>query len=111
MKQAHLKKVRVAVALLFLLLTAFVFVDFSNALSAPAVRAIIYLQFMPSLLKFIILPGLAAAGFAFVIILTLLCGRVYCSTVCPLGTLQDIAIRISGRLKKKRLVLRRRIIA
>ncbi len=36
--------------------------------------------------------------------LTLLFGRVYCSMICPLGTLQDIIIRIADKLRKPRRV-------
>ncbi|MEZ5601746.1 MAG: 4Fe-4S binding protein [Candidatus Competibacteraceae bacterium] len=48
------------------------------------------------------MPG--AAGFLAVLALTLLFGRVYCSTICPLGTLQDIVIRVADRLRKPRKV-------
>jgi ferredoxin len=43
-----------------------------------------------------------ATGFVFVLILTLLFGRIYCSSVCPLGTLQDIISRLSFRLNKNK---------
>ena len=34
----------------------------------------------------------------FLIVLTLLFGRVYCSTICPMGILQDVIARISNCL-------------
>ncbi len=48
----------------------------------------------------------AATKFSMVIfviwlIMTLLFGRIYCSTVCPLGTLQDIASRTAILLRKR----------
>ncbi len=71
----------------------------------PAVgAAALYLQFVPSLLQFITAASLAAAGFIVVLLLTVLFGRVFCSTLCPLGTLQDIIIRLSERWKKPRRV-------
>ena len=33
------------------------------------------------------------------LVITLLLGRVYCSTACPLGTLQDVAAWIAKRVK------------
>ncbi len=44
--------------------------------------------------KFQLMPAALALSLAAVAILavTLLCGRVYCSVVCPLGILQDVAI-------------------
>jgi polyferredoxin len=38
----------------------------------------------------------------FLTILTLLCGRIYCSVICPLGILQDIAGWFGKRAKKNR---------
>ena len=46
------------------------------------------MQFLPALL------ALNLAVVAAILAATALFGRVYCSTVCPLGVLQDIAIRI-----------------
>ena len=45
---------------------------------------------------------LGAAGFIVIVILTILFGRVYCSTVCPLGTFQDV-ISFMARKKRKQL--------
>ena len=101
MQQTFLKKIRVVLSLLFLGLTAFIFIDFAGLLTAKLIRAVIFLQFIPSLLDFIQLFTLAVSGFIFILILTLFFGRVYCSTVCPLGTLQDIFIRLR-RFKKRK---------
>ncbi|MDR1371349.1 MAG: 4Fe-4S binding protein [Dysgonamonadaceae bacterium] len=38
----------------------------------------------------------------FLAVLTLLFGRIYCSTICPLGVFQDIVSRFSGRGRKKK---------
>ena len=43
----------------------------------------------------------AATGIALWIGVTLLFGRIYCSSICPMGVLQDIFIRL-GRLTRKR---------
>ena len=97
-----LKKARVVVSLIFFLLITYIFIDFTNALSVALIQAILYLEFVPSLLNFISLAGIAATGFIIIIILTLLFGRIYCSTVCPLGTLQDIFIWLKRRFTRKK---------
>ena len=94
MQLAFLKKIRVVVSLIFFLVTVFVFVDFTGLIGARLIRALLYLQFVPSFLKFISALSVAAAGFLFILILTFFFGRIYCSTVCPLGTLQDIFTRL-----------------
>ena len=53
-------------------------------------------QFMPALLAL----NLVAAGA--VLLVTLLVGRLYCSVLCPLGLLQDVAWRI-GRVVRRLL--------
>lgn len=104
MKQTWLKKIRVAVALTFLALTALLFVDFERIGATPAATVAVYPQFVPSLLKFTQTFAWAATGFLAVLVLTLLFGRVYCSMICPLGTLQDIVIRLADKLRKPRKV-------
>lgn len=94
-------KIRVVISLIFLLLITFIFIDFSNSFSGDIIQAILFLEFIPSLLDFLGLVALASAGFIFVIILTLLFGRIYCSTICPLGTLQDIIIWVRRKTKRR----------
>ncbi len=103
MNQTWLKKIRVVVALVFLALTTLLFVDFER-LGESYAPAVLYLQFVPSLLNFTQTLALAATGFIVVLVVTLLFGRVYCSTVCPLGTLQDIVIRMADKVRKPRKV-------
>ncbi len=66
------------------------------------VDSVLFLQFTPSLVRFLQGAGWAAAGFVGVLLLTLLFGRVFCSTICPLGTLQDLVSRLALRLRRKR---------
>ncbi len=95
MRPKILKISRVIVSLFFLTITAFLFVDFAETLSASLINGVTWIQFVPSLVKFITLTGFLTLGFLVVIIATLLFGRIYCSTVCPLGILQDVSSRIS----------------
>ena len=95
MMYRFLKIIRLAISLVFLLLLSFAFIDFTSSLPIHILNGFSWIQFIPSLLKFADLLTLAGAGFILVLIITLLLGRVYCSTVCPLGILQDVFARIS----------------
>jgi ferredoxin len=56
-------------------------------------------QFMPALVRTITQPEmLCIGGLIFIVLITLIFGRVYCSFLCPLGTLQDLLIAGSRRL-------------
>ena len=100
MKLAGLKKIRVFVSLLFLLLTSLLFLDLYELLDESVFTSVLYLQFVPSFLNFISVPALLSAGFIIILLLTGFMGRVYCSSVCPVGTLIDIISHRKNRLKK-----------
>ena len=97
MQRKYLKKIRVAVSLIFFILTAYLFLDFHNIISLRLADKVLFFQFVPSILKF--LQGVLISGVAFTVVffLTFLCGRVYCSTVCPLGTMQDLFGFLRGK--------------
>jgi ferredoxin len=101
MKSPALKRIRVFLAIIFFLAVTSVFIDFRDLIPDRFYNSILFLQFVPSVIKFITLPVLAAAGFIFVIVLTVLTGRTYCSVICPLGILQDGVSRIGGVFRKK----------
>ena len=67
------------------------------------IQGILYLQFIPSLINFIGLLGISAAGFIFIILTSLIFGRIYCSSICPLGTLQDIMIWITKKFNQGKI--------
>ena len=83
--------------------------------SAPAhkitlrvVNTAIVFSSLPCFLKHNILPAVLAlnAGvILFLVVLTLVSGRIYCSVICPLGIFQDIVARIGRRKKKNALLL------
>jgi len=102
MKLSSLKRLRVIVSVIFLSLTSFVFLDYRNLLPEDWINGIVYLQFIPSLLKFINLFSLSVLGFIIILVLTLLFGRVYCSTICPLGILQDVFSFFARKFKKRK---------
>jgi len=101
-KLEHLKRIRVAVSLVFFVLTAILFLDFASTISPFWMNNILFLQFIPSLTKFLTLFSSAGTGFLVALLLTLLFGRVYCSTICPLGTLQDVVSFVGRKLDKKK---------
>jgi polyferredoxin len=101
MRSPFLRKFRILFSALVLICFFLIFIDFKNLIPAKYINALLYLQFIPSFLKFYDLGTLAAAGFFAVLILTFLTGRTYCSFLCPLGIGQDIFSRIGGRIKKK----------
>lgn len=96
-----LKKLRVGLAIFFLILLFFLFVDFRKSFSEEFYQWAVSLQFVPSLLKTITIQGTAIVGLAVVLLLTVFFGRVYCSVLCPLGVLQDAISWISGKTRKK----------
>ncbi len=102
MKLSYLKKIRIVVSLIFFISVTALFLDFGNWLSPRFTNYFTYLQFIPSLIKFIRITGIAAAGFIFIVFLALLFGRIYCSSICPLGTLQDIFSFIHRKIVKKK---------
>ena len=94
-----LKSLRVVVALAC-------FVSVNAAFLVPVVAETLCLESPPDFswaAKMQFLPALLALDFVVVVAIlavTALVGRVYCSTVCPFGVLQDIVIRISRLFAK-----------
>lgn len=101
MTSSSLRKIRIVFSALVLVCFLIVFTDFRYLIPAKYINYLIYLQFVPSVIKFYDLRTIAAGGFIIVLILTLLTGRTYCSFLCPLGIGQDLFSRIGGRFRKK----------
>ena len=99
----HLKKVRVAVSLILFLCALSIFLDLAGALPPRVVAAITTLQIVPAVLRALSGGAAALIAAACILLLTLIVGRVYCSSICPLGTLQDIFSRLNrGRNSVRR---------
>lgn len=91
-----LKYTRVVLAVLSIAMVTLLFVDFTGTAA----------HLWPWMAKVQLIPALLSANalaLAFIIALTLVFGRVYCSVICPLGILQDIAnwLRVRVSTKKK----------
>jgi ferredoxin len=97
-----LKKIRVVIAVAVFVLAGVIFLDFTGHVPTALTTVIGSLQLVPALTKLFTGITLASIGVLFVVLLTIAFGRVYCSTLCPLGTLQDIVIRMSGRIRRRR---------
>ena len=90
-----LRKIRLALAVLFFALVTLLFLDFTGTLHAWF-GWMAKIQFLPAVL------ALNVGVVAFLVVLTLVLGRVYCSVICPLGVFQDIISWINSRRKKKK---------
>ena len=90
-----LRKIRIAVAVLFFLLVTLLFLDFTGTLHVWF-GWMARIQFLPAVLALHV--GIVAA----LVLLTLLFGRIYCSVICPLGVMQDIVSWFAGRRRKYR---------
>jgi polyferredoxin len=90
-----LKKIRITAAVICFAMITLLFLDFTGSLHCYF-GWIAKVQFIPALLEF------NAAVVLFLVLLTLIMGRIYCSVICPLGILQDFVSWISGKRKKNR---------
>lgn len=91
----HLRKIRIAFSLLFFLPILLYFIDFTGKLPL-LFHTLLHIQWIPALLSLNLVILLV------LLILSLLFGRVYCSVICPLGTLQDILSWKTRVFRKKR---------
>ncbi len=90
-----LRKIRIGVSLSLFLLITFFFLDFAELLPRQF-HVLTKIQFIPALLALEI--GIIIA----LIAITLIFGRVYCSSICPLGTYQDLINWFSKKFQKKK---------
>jgi ferredoxin len=103
MQLKQLKKIRIVISLLVFVVLLLLFLGFETGFISTTSEIALRLQFIPSILRFLTLFfSITALGFLLVILITFLFGRVYCSSICPLGTFQDIVSNISMRFRKKK---------
>ena len=102
LSQERLRTLRRVIAVAFFIPASLLFLDFANAIP-PALGAFVgSVQLVPALMRILVYGGLASFGLVIVLAATAAFGRVYCSTLCPLGTLQDAVIRVSKRIHRRR---------
>ena len=102
MKHSYFRKIRIVVSILFLLAAAILFLDITNLIPPKYFHIYTFLQFVPSAIEFANLLVPSSIGFIIVLVLVLLFGRVYCSSICPLGTIQDFSSHIAKKIDKKK---------
>lgn len=90
-----LRIIRQTIAIIFFALITLLFLDFTGTLHAWF-GWLAKIQFLPAAL------ALNVGVIVLLVALTLVCGRVYCSVICPLGVFQDIVSWFSGKRKKNR---------
>lgn len=90
-----LRKIRLAFATLCFALITLLFLDFTGMLHGWF-GWLAKIQFLPAVL------ALNVGVVLFLVILTLICGSVYCSVICPLGILQDVMAWIGRKFKKRK---------
>jgi len=93
-----LKKIRVILSLLLFSLITLYFLDFREFLP-ESFSFLAKIQFIPALLAVNVLI------LASLLLLTLLFGRVYCSSICPMGVYQDMVAWLSKRFNRKKVYL------
>ena len=91
-----LRKIRLTLAVLFFAAITLLFLDFTGTVHAW-LGWTAKLQFLPAVL------ALNAEAVVFLLLLTLVFGRVYCSVICPLGVMQDVAAWFGKKQKKEPL--------
>ena len=89
-----LRHTRIAISMTVLVLMLAAMVDYGTVLT-PVGAWLAKLQFLPAVM------AMSGVWLVFWIAVTLLFGRVYCSSVCPLGASQDIVLRVARRLKPR----------
>ncbi len=98
-----IKQLRVVTSVVFFVSFTLLFLDAWHLVPRHLATVLTSLQIIPSLLKTIMVGGtFAVLGLVVVVVLTLVLGRIYCSTICPLGILQDLLIRFARRLDRRK---------
>ena len=90
-----LRKIRVVLATVMLIGITWLFVDFTGT-------AHHCFSWMPKLQLLEAILALNVVALVFLIAMTLVFGRIYCSIICPLGILQDIIGWVGKKVKKNR---------
>ena len=94
----NFRQFRIAFSLLLFTLFLVLFLGGEN-LSEVLGLILLPFQFVPALISILTKPGvLFIFGLVSVFVITLIFGRVYCSFICPLGSLQDSFIALSRKV-------------
>lgn len=90
-----LRKIRIITAGIFFFLTTLLFLDFTGSFHLWF-GWMAKVQLVPAIL------AVNVVAIIFLLLLTFIFGRLYCSVICPLGVFQDGISNVSGRRKGKK---------
>ena len=90
-----LRKIRIVLATLMLLGITWLFMDFTGT-------AHHYLTWMAKAQLLEAVLAVNVVVIAILVLLTLVFGRIYCSVICPLGTMQDVIAWLGKKARKNR---------
>lgn len=90
-----LKKIRIVLAIMAFILITLLFLDFTGTIHSWF-GWLTKIQFLPAVL------ALNVGVIAFLVVMTLIFGRIYCSVICPLGVMQDIFSWFGKKKRKNR---------
>ena len=90
-----LRTIRITLATVMFIGITWLFMDFTGT-------ALHWFSWMLKLQAMEAILALNFAVVAFLLVLTLVCGRIYCSIICPLGIMQDIFGWLGKKQKKNR---------
>ena len=93
-----LRTIRLTAAIVCFTLITLLFLDFTGTLHTWF-GWLAKIQFLPALL------ALNIGVVLFLIVLTLLFGRIYCSVICPMGIFQDVVAWIAKRINRKSIIV------
>ena len=88
-----LRKIRIALAVVFFVGITLLFLDFTGT-AHHWLSWMAKVQFLPAVL------ALNVAVIVGLVVLTLVFGRIYCSVICPLGVMQDVLARLRRKKNK-----------
>ncbi|AVM51904.1 4Fe-4S binding protein [Bacteroides zoogleoformans] len=90
-----LRKIRLTFAMIFFALITLLFLDFTGTVHGWF-GWLAKIQFLPAIL------ALNVGVILLLVILTWVCGRIYCSVICPLGVLQDVMAWLGRKIPKRK---------
>ena len=90
-----LKKIRTSLAVVMFICITWLFVDFTGTAHHQH-----WIAYMPKMQFLEAILALNIAVIAFLVVGTLVLGRIYCSIICPLGVFQDVIARFNRKKNK-----------
>lgn len=100
-----LKIFRIILSVVFFVPILIVFLDLADLVPHDMKLVFTNIQFIPAFLNIVQNPFVDFAIFLLLILITFIFGRIYCSSICPLGILQDIVYYFVLKINKRKRFL------